>query len=92
MLSIVFRLISCLIVCSACPFFLKFYSISGNSSNSLKFIKRLLTISWMALVSVSPQEHQTRLFALVTYALLAYSVLKEDFAKFCDLNVFFLET
>jgi len=43
----------------------------------------------MASVFVGPQEHQTRLFAtLVANSLLAYSVLEEDFAKFCDLNVF----
>lgn len=45
MLWTAFRSSSCLIISSASPCFLKSSSISGNSSNSLKFYQNLLTIS-----------------------------------------------
>jgi hypothetical protein len=65
MLWTAFRSISCLIISSAIPYFLKSSSISGNSSKSLKFYINLLTISWMALASAYPRVFRVRLFAIL---------------------------
>ena len=92
MLWTAFRSISCLIISSAIPYFLKSSSISGNSSKSLKFYINLLTISWMALASACPRVFRVRLFAILAPCALNLLHLAFcspfclwGFSIFCDL-------